>query len=153
MRIIRFSSLMAKEAVKLFYDTVHTVCSADYTPVQCMAWAPSDIIPEEWVAPMLDTYALAAVDDGTLLGFGNIDINAGYLDRLYVSSSCQGRGIGKTLLLALEAKVSGTIHVDVSDTALGFFRHMNYSIVRENHVERRGVILRNWKMEKGGLNS
>ncbi len=148
MRIIRFNIAMAKEITDLFIGSVHFVCSRDYTEAECNAWAPYDIDPEIWVEPMLDTYSLVAMEGENILGFGNIDIDKGYLDRLYVSHLVQGRGVGKTLLLALEAKASGIITVNASDTALGFFKHMNYTVLRENHVERRGVILRNWVMEK-----
>ena len=148
MRILRLSDSMADEVWTLFYNSVHTLCRGEYTPEQLDAWAPADTDPHAWIEPMLDTYAIVAVEGEAIVGFGNIYPGRGYVDRLYVSPSVAGHGIGRTILTTLESQAECVLSVHASDTAKVFFLHSGYMTVRENIVERRGVVLRNWLMEK-----
>ncbi len=75
--------------------------------------------------------------------------SSGYLDRLYVHKDCQGRGIASALCDALEASVPAeayTTHASI--TARPFFLRRGYRVVREQRVERGGVLLTNFVMEK-----
>ena len=148
MRLIRYSTDYDASIASLFHDTVQSACRDAYTPAELDAWAPDDIDAASWCEELGRTYTLLAIEDGNLIGFGNADISGNYIDRLYVAPDRIGHGIGKLLLRSLEAKLSGTVHVHASDTSLPFFRHMGYSIVRENHILRCGIVLRNWNMEK-----
>lgn len=40
MIVRKYRSEDLSEILKLFYDTVHSVCKADYIPAQIDAWAP-----------------------------------------------------------------------------------------------------------------
>lgn len=42
MEIIKFKETDTKEIISLFYETVHSVNSKDYSQVQLDAWAPRD---------------------------------------------------------------------------------------------------------------
>ena len=150
MRVTRFQSSFEDEAFSLFCRTVHESCRADYSLAQLDAWAPQDTDPHSWCSVFYDKYSLAAVDDdGVLLGFGNIDEAEGYLDMLYVAPEAQGRGAGKILLRALEARSQKSfVTTFSSDTARPFFIRMGYSTVAEDMAERRGVLLRRWRMER-----
>lgn len=77
----------------LFYQTVHTVNRRDYTEKQLDAWAPKDIDLGAWDRSLQVHHTLVAVEDGCAVGFGDIDSNTGYLDRLYVHKDHQGMGI------------------------------------------------------------
>ena len=48
MRIRDYQSGDAGAIVELFYETVHRVNGADYSPAQLKAWAPTVPDPEEW---------------------------------------------------------------------------------------------------------
>ena len=148
MRIERFNSLLSEDVVKLFRDTVRTVCCSSYMPSQLEAWAPDDIDPESFSEPLLASYCICALEGNSLLGFGSIFPETGLLDMLYVSSEHQGSGVGKVLLKALEAMTDKRIQVYVSDCAKPFFSHMGYSVVREDIAVRRGISLHRWLMEK-----
>lgn len=146
MRLRRLCSADAEAVTRLFYRSVHELCRGEYTPLQLDAWASADIDPASWTEPLLYTYTLVADDEGEIIGFGNIDGH--YVDRLFVSPSHAGRGVGRTILMALESKARDFTTVYASDTAKHFFEHMGYRVIRGNHVQRFSVSLCNWYMRK-----
>ena len=72
-----------KALTELFYETVHSVNTKDYTKEQVDAWAPEDRDLTAWDQSFQGHFALVAVEGVTLLGFGDIT-PSGYLDRPYV---------------------------------------------------------------------
>ena len=131
----------------LFYHTVHTVNTKDYTEEQVNAWATGQVDLEAWDRSFREHYTVIAEENGLLVGFGDID-QTGYLDRLYVHKDFQGRGIATALCNRLEQAVAGSIVTHVSLTARPFFEKRGYTVLREQQVERRGVWLTNYVMEK-----
>ena len=131
----------------LFYHTVHTVNTKDYTEEQVNAWATGQVDLEAWDRSFREHYTVVAEENGLLVGFGNID-QTGYLDRLYVHKDFQGRGIATTLCNRLEQAVAGSIVTHAPLTARPFFEKRGYTVLREQQVERHGVRLTNYVMEK-----
>lgn len=134
----------------LFYETVHTACTADYTPAQLEAWAPgSGPDLAAWDAGFRACVTLVAEIGGRLAGFGDLDPAAGYLDRLYVRREFQRRGVASTLCDALEqASRARPLTTHASRTARPFFEKRGYRVLRSQQVERRGQQLENFVMEK-----
>ena len=132
---------------ELFYRTVHQVNARDYTQAQLEAWAPGDVDLAGWNRSFLDHYSLIAVAEGIIVGFGDIS-PAGYLDRLYVHADHQREGVASAICGALEGAVPGTVTTHASITAKPFFEKRGYRAVREQQVERRGVLLTNFVMER-----
>ena len=136
------------ELAALFYDTVHSVNARDYTPEQLDAWATGKMDLRAWDASLSANRCLVAEEDGLIVGFGDISPD-GYLDRLYVHSGFQGRGIATAICGELEGGVSAPrLTVEASITARPFFEKRGYRVVREQQVERHGVYLTNYFMEK-----
>lgn len=131
----------------LFYDTVHTVNARDYTPPQLDAWADGHVDIAAWDRSLSEHHSLVAVWDGVIVGFGDM-ASDGYLDRLYVHKDYQGRGIATALCDALERAVPGPYTTHASITARPFFEHRGYRVVREQQVERKGILLANFVMQK-----
>lgn len=137
-----------REILKLFYETVHTVNIADYTPAQCAVWATGQEDEGCWNASLLAHRTLVAVAEGKILGFGDMD-QGGCLDRLYVHKDFQGRGIATALCDALEgASSASTFTTHASITARPFFQGRGYRVVKEQTVLRGGLPLTNFVMEK-----
>ena len=89
-----------------------------------------------------------AVEKEMIVGFADMD-DTGYLDRLYVHIDWQGRGVGKELCDALELSVGSkkfTTHASI--TAKPFFEKRGYQVVKKQQVERQGIFLTNYVMEK-----
>ena len=146
MKIRRYDPADLDEVVKLFYNTVHIVNAADYTPTQLDAWAPKTMDTSKWAVSLDLNSAFVAVEDG-IIGFGDITAD-GYLDRLYVRADSIGKGVGKALCRRLESAVGGDITTHASITARPFFEKMGYFVVKKQQVERSGVLLTNFIMKK-----
>lgn len=131
----------------LFYDTVHTVNAKDYTKEQLSVWATGSVDLQKWNRSLLEHYSLVAVEGGGIAGFGDID-QTGYLDRLYVHKDYQRKGIATAICDELERTVQGKITTHASITARPFFEKRGYTVIKEQHVERQGIVLVNFVMEK-----
>ncbi|MGN0906866.1 MAG: GNAT family N-acetyltransferase [Bullifex sp.] len=145
IRKYRPDDLMA--IIKLFHDTVHRVNAADYTKDQLDAWAPWHVDLQEWDRSFREHYTLVASEGDTITGFGDIDAS-GYLDRLYVHADYQKKGIATSICDRLEAFVQGPITTHASITARPFFEKRGYGTVKEQQVERSGILLTNYIMIK-----
>lgn len=132
---------------ELFYNTVHTVNAKDYTKEQLDAWADGAVDLEKWNHSFEEHYTLVAVDNNTVIGFGDID-KTGYLDRLYVHANYQGKGIASAVCDRFEQAVQGNIVTHASITARPFFEKRGYKVIKEQQVERHGIFLTNFVMEK-----
>ena len=132
----------------LFYDTVHIVNARDYSPEQLDAWAPGAVDLDAWNRSFLEHHTLVALREGVIVGFGDI-AEDGYLDRLYVHKDFQRQGIATALCDALEGSVScAVITTQASITARPLFEKRGYRVIKEQRVERNGVFLMNYVMEK-----
>lgn len=147
MQIRSYRTEDCKELAELFYHTVHTVNAKDYPAEQLAVWATGQVDLERWDRSFREHFTLVAVEAGVIVGFGDI-AQTGYLDRLYVHANYQGQGIATALCDRLEAEVSGTITTHASITARPFFEARGYRVIREQQVERQGIFLKNFVMEK-----
>ena len=71
-----------KALTELFYETVHSVNTKDYTKEQVDAWADGNVDLEKWNQSFLEHYTVIAEEENGITGFGDIS-DTGYLDRLY----------------------------------------------------------------------
>jgi len=147
MVIREYQPLDCEVLAELFYNTVHTINVKDYTKEQLDVWATGDVDLEKWNQSFEEHYSLVAIDDEEIVGFGDIN-KAGYLDRLYVHSEYQGKGIATAICNQLEHAVQGNIVTHASITARPFFEKRGYRVMKEQQVERQGVFLTNFIMEK-----
>ena len=149
-----------REIVELFYHTVHTVNREDYSQEQLDAWADGNPDLESWDRSFQEHISLVAVTAGAdgenvcasggerIVGFADID-STGYLDRLYVHRDFQRQGIAEALCDRLEQAVGAErIITHASITAGPFFEKRGYRVIREQQVERKGILLTNYVMEK-----
>ena len=100
LRIYRPGDL--EEIYQLFYDTVHFVNRADYSPEQLDAWAPRQMDRSRWEQSLAEHETWVAWEEGRIVGFGDLAQN-GYLDRLYVRKDSVRKGVAPALLHRLEA--------------------------------------------------
>lgn len=133
---------------QLFYNTVHTVNAADYTEEQLDAWADGTVNLEKWNGSFLENNTIVAVVGMTVAGFGDMD-GTGYLDRLYIHRDYLNWGIGGAICDRLEGQSGAArFQVHASVTARHFFEKRGYHVIREQQVQRKGVQLTNYVMEK-----
>lgn len=136
-----------EQLTKLFFQTVHSVNAKDYTKEQLDVWATGTVDLKEWDKSFTEHYTVVAIDNNIIVGFGDID-KTGYLDRLYVHADYQGKGVATAICNRLEQAVQGKITTHASITAKPFFEKRGYRVIREQQVERQGVALTNFVMER-----
>lgn len=157
MEIREYQSADCKEIAELFYQTVHTVNAKDYTKEQLDVWATGVVDLEKWDRSFCEHDTVVAIEDGQIVGFGDMD-DTGYLDRLYVHADYQRKGIAWAICDRLERKwleqksagknISKKITTHASITARPFFEKRGYRVVKEQQVNRQGIYLTNYVMEK-----
>ena len=147
MRLRPYRSADLPAILDLFRNTVHTVCARDYTRSQLDAWAPAELDAAAWDASLLAHRTLVAEEKGMIIGFADLGPD-GYLDRLYVHHLHQRQGVAAALCDRLEETVKDPVTTHASITARPFFEKRGYRVVKEQQVERRGVLLTNFVMEK-----
>lgn len=91
MQLRAYQPADCAEMAELFYQTVHCVNARDYTAEQLNVWATGKVDLQAWNRSFLVHKTIVAVEDGRIVGFGDID-DTGYLDRLYVHKDHQGQG-------------------------------------------------------------
>ena len=146
-----------EEMERLFFETVHTVNAADYTEEQLWAWADKEVDHRAWHESFCRHRTVIAELGGRIAGFGDMAPD-GYLDRLYVHREEQGQGIGTAICDYLEGEQAEAgsrtegkekrFVTHASVTARPFFEKRGYRVVKEQLVERKGVMLTNYMMEK-----
>lgn len=148
MIIRKYETSDCKELVELFYNTVHYINAKDYTEEQLNVWATKDMDLEKWDQSLLLHFSVVAVENEVIVGFGDIDKN-GYLDRLFVHKDYQGKRIATAICNILEQTVtSGKITTHASITAKQFFEKRGYKVMKKQLVNRQGILLTNYIMEK-----
>ena len=147
MLIREYQSSDCNELTQLFYNTVHTVNAKDYTKEQLDVWATGQVDLKMWNQSLQEHFSIVAVDDNIIVGFGDID-KTGYLDRLFVHSGYQRKGIATAICNQLESAVQENIVTHASITARPFFEKRGYKVVKEQQVERQGIFLTNFVMIK-----
>ena len=147
MEIRQYKQSDCKEMADLFYNTVHTINAKDYTKEQIDVWATGQVDLEKWNQSFQEHFTVVAVDYETIVGFGDID-KTGYLDRLYIHADYQGKGIATMICDQLEQEVQGSIITHASITARPFLEKRGFKVIKEQSVERQGIFLTNFVMEK-----
>lgn len=153
-RIRKYQETDLESIVSLFYDTVHTVNAEDYSTEQLNAWAPEEERARKavmWRNSLQHNITYVAETNGKIIGFCDM-AEAGYLNRLYVHKDHQRQGVATVLAYQLEAEARKLgltdIYTDASLTAKPFFEKRGYQVVRKQSVERRGVSIPNFRMQK-----
>lgn len=147
MEIRKYQQSDCIKLAELFYNTVHKINAKDYTNEQLNVWATGQVDLEKWNYSLQEHYSIVAIEDELIVGFGDID-ETGYLDRLYVHADYQGKGIATAICNQLEQAIQGKITTHASITAKPFFEKRGYEVIKEQQVERQGIFLTNFIMEK-----
>ena len=148
MIIRQYEPTDCEHLAKLFYETVHTINAKDYSQEQLNVWTTDNIDLEVWNKSLSEHYTVVAVENNIVVGFGDID-KSGYLDRLFVHRDYQRRGIATAICNELERAVKiDKIITYASITAKPFFEQRGFKVVKKQQVERNGIALTNYVMEK-----
>lgn len=142
----------AQSLVNIYYNTIHRVNIRDYNQQQIDVWAPETSKEiAGWLKKFERTDPFIAIANDTIVGFAEFEPN-GHIDCFYCHHDWIGRGVGTALMEAIysSAVQQGIKHIfaEVSITAKPFFDRCGFATVTQQTIERRGVFLTNYKMEK-----
>lgn len=154
MEIRAYQESDISQLISLFYETVHSVNKQDYSQEQLDAWAPKEekaFKLNAWSTSLHQNITYVAEMNGCIVGFSDMTLE-GHLDRLFVHKDFQGQGIAFALVknLELKARELGLHEMDTeaSITAKPFFERQGYQLISQQSVERKGVLLVNYRMRK-----
>lgn len=137
---------------EIFYRAVQIGAAPAYSQDQRDAWVSQLPTVENW-AKRLDGLETIVAEDGEHTdGFMSMRMDDGYLDLVFVQPEKQGQGIFRRLYTVMEnrARARGLTHLTVhaSDLLMPVLRNHDWVSLRQNWVERGGVKISNWVMEK-----
>ena len=151
MLIRLFQKQDSEQIAHIFHDTIHEINIRDYSLEQLKAWAPDDLHIDDWSISCTKKFTYVADESGKILGFGQLETD-GHIDCFFCHRDYQRCGVGTRLYRAIEAKAIALkinrLFVEVSITALAFFKSRGFRIVKEQQVSVRGQKLTNFVMEK-----
>ena len=143
-----------EEIVSLFYETVISVHSKDYSESEIDAWAPKDekkLKVQSWKKSLSQNITYVAKVNEKIVGFSDLT-HSGHLDRLYVHKDYQRQGIATALVDMLESAAKELnlleIKTEASITAKPFFEKRGYKGACSQIIERKGINLTNFIMVK-----
>jgi len=135
--------------ITLFKEAVSAINIRHYSQEQVAAWTAVD--ESKWRRTLEENITYVAQIDGVIVGFADMT-HAGYLDRVYVHKDYQLRGIALRLINVIEplARALGLskITTDCSITAKIPAERIGFVVIKEQTVERKGIVLINYVMEK-----
>ena len=139
------------EILNLFYETVTSVCKADYNEEQIKVWASFAKKNQKWLDRIKKQYFLVAELDNKIVGFGSME-KGDYLDLLYIHKNYLRQGVANRLLTELEDETlrqqKYLISSDVSITARPFFEKHGYKVTKEQRNKFDNIEIINYKMTK-----
>lgn len=151
MHIQTYSADKAREIADLFHQAVHAISPAIHSPEQKEAWAPSPVDHERWAERLKRKQPWIALIDGRVAGFMELDAD-GHIDCAYTHPDFQRRGVASALYAQLLAQARARnltrLYVEASLVAKPFFERQGFAVIRKNEVQRNGVVLVNFSMEK-----
>ena len=140
-----------EDVVKLIRETVHTVCTKDYTREELDAWAPENFDVRKFRTNLSPCFNIVAFEKGKLVGFLSME-RSGYINRLYTHKDYLKKGIATALynqaeLWAKEHKIT-QISLDSSKTAEGFYLKMGFKESGISIIKHGDIVFRNTVMKK-----
>jgi len=151
MEIQSYSTAWAAEITDLFHQSVHAIDPSAYTLEQKEAWAPTPPDYVAWSQRLNEKRPFVAIIDGHVAGFIELDSD-GHIDCTYTHPHYQGMGVASALYahLLAEARLNNIerLYVEASFIAKPFFEHRGFVVIKENALQRNGVTLVNFIMEK-----
>lgn len=142
----------AKALAAIFYHTIHQINCQDYTQAQLDVWAPKTRLDHTgWVSKWEKLVPIVAVVDEQVVGFTEFE-PTGHIDCFYVHHEWIGKGVGTALMQTVELQAAEKnirrLYLESSITAKPFFEAKGFKVLKQQTIERKGVSLTNFVMEK-----
>ncbi len=141
--VIRRATLEDAPAIYRVHLASIQTAASHYSPPQLAAWSGS-CDPSSYAGPIEHKVVFVAEQSSVIQGFGQLDPQARVVDAVYVAPDIMRKGIGSSLLSALEAHAKSLgieqLTLDASLSAMAFFIRAGYTLVAAaNHDLGNGV--------------
>lgn len=136
---------------RLVYDSVHTLCTNEYTPEQLDAWVPKNLYMPAFRRSLFRCYAIVAVSGKEIIGFMSTERD-GYVNRLYTRPDWINRGVATALLnnterWAREHRIKRLV-LESSKSAEGFYIKNGFEKIGEIESVKNDLEFTSAKMKK-----
>lgn len=139
------------QVARLIYDSVHTLCTNEYTPEELNAWVPPDMYMPAFRSSLFRCYAIVAVIDKEIVGFMSTERD-GYINRLYTKPEWVHRGIATALLKNTESWAKKhhikALVLESSKSAEGFYAKNGFKKIGEIRSVKNNLNFVSSKMKK-----
>lgn len=146
MRMSEFNTV-----AKLVYDSVHTLCTNEYTPEQLDAWVPKDLYMPAFRRSIFRCYAIVAVFNKEIVGFMSTERD-GYINRLYTRPDWVKKGVATALLQDTEkwARVHSIkrLELEASKSAESFYLKKGFTKIGDIKSIKNNLEFISSKMRK-----
>ncbi len=147
MRIGEFN-----QVVKLIYDSVHTLCTNEYTKEELDAWVPYNMHMPTFKKSLCRCFAIVAVDEKKeIIGFMSTERD-GYINRLYTRPDWVKKGVAKALLNKTEEwarkKNLSKLTLEASKTAELFYQKCGFIKIGEIRSVKNNLLFISAEMKK-----
>ncbi len=148
--IRRYKSGDEQDIARIYHDAIYQLAAGDYTQQQLDAWANPPVNCEHWKNRCRAKQPFVKELDGRVVGFMELDPD-GHIDCAFVDPACSRMGVMSEIMG--EAKNTARkmnlpkLFVEASKTALPFFEHHGFVLIRDNVTKVRGACLENFIME------
>lgn len=127
-------------------------CPGHYPAEVIAPWSAAPV-PRSYPALVQSGGAVIAEEQGAMLGYAILDLATGEVDAVFVDPAAGGRGIGKTMLAALErmaiARGCTRLYLSASLNAVAFYRAAEFVALRNAvYAHSSGIALDCVEMEK-----
>ncbi|HEX8612105.1 MAG TPA: GNAT family N-acetyltransferase [Telluria sp.] len=131
---------------------VLATCGSHYLAEVVVPWSAAPV-PQSYAALVDGGGAVIAQEQDAMLGYAILDTPEGEVDAVFVDPQAGGKGIGKTLLAALERIAIGhgctCLHLSASLNAVAFYQAAGFIVLRSAvYAHPCGVALDCVEMEK-----
>lgn len=137
--------------VECFEQSVRVIVARYYRPDQVALWAPAAADMDSWRRRLSSGGVFVAVIDEAIAGFVRATED-GLVDLLYVHPLHERRNVGWALLdVACDWCATGgakILEANVSLAARPLFEAAGFHVQREQAVEYRGTMFRNFRMRR-----
>lgn len=127
-------------------------CASCYSEAQLSAWLGAPL-PQKVEVLLAAQAVFVAESEGQIIGYGALDASTQEVEAVFVDPSATGRGVGRSLLDAVEACAvgRGISELQLSSTlnAAAFYAAAGYFAVRTQETRvSSGTVLQSVLMEK-----
>ena len=126
---IRPATIEDRQALwQVHTQAIRQSATSHYDPIQIEAWAGR--LTPEGKTPNPEVFIAAEADSAGIIGFGEINIQAGEIEAVFVAPEYGRRGVGRQILQALEALAAqhslSNLVLDASLNAVEFYERAGY---------------------------